>query len=575
MLPTWVLAALKPARGRVASALALLLLEKAIYSALPLVFGALINLFVADAVSPAVLFLLIGYGIAGFLVVAAEQIRELAFLPVIQRAQRRLVSSALVELHAKSPEFHSGHASPALTRLISRAAWSLESVFSVGLFDIVPAILQVLIAMGILAVAVDWQTSAILFVMAAGYAAVTLRAVSRQQTLYRRRLDADSHINSIVGDSLFNRDLVAAYGNADEEARRLGVGQEALDRAWTLQKRQQATMRIWPTLIVQAGIVLILLATMASGDRQVSAGELVMVNMLVMNAFAPLLSVGLLYTAFMQSFTDLRALEGVLSEEAPPPLRETAPPLPLRHSLDGKGLTAETRTGATLVDGVDLTLATGTVTAVVGPSGAGKSTLVRLIAGLSPPAAGAILWDGVPIAPDALRANSLYVSQTPALFNDTLLYNIRYGKLDASDGDAMRAALEARLGDAFATRPAGIESPAGEAGVNLSGGERQRVCIARALLAPRPLMILDEATSQLDSLTERAVLSNLHAAVADATFVVITHRLETITEADQILYMEGGSIRERGSHETLLALGGGYAALWAARRREMASDAEG
>ncbi|MEW5423883.1 ATP-binding cassette domain-containing protein [Amorphus sp. 3PC139-8] len=575
MLPPWILAALKPACGRVASALSLLLLEKAIYSALPLVFGALINLFVADQLSPGVLLLLVGYGIAGFLVVAAEQVRELAFLPVIQRAQRRLVSSALVELHAKSPEFHAGHASPALTRLISRAAWSLESVFSVGLFDIVPAILQVLIAMGILAVAVDWQTSAVLLLMAAGYAAVTLRAVNKQQGLYRRRLDADSHINAIVGDSLFNRDLVAAYGNANEEARRLSVGQDALERAWTLQKRQQATMRIWPTLIVQSGIVLILLATMLSGDEPVTAGELVMVNMLVMNAFAPLQSVGLLYTAFMQSFTDLRALDHVLAQETTAPPSAARAPLVLRTHLEGKGLTATTRAGARLVDHVDLTLPTGTITAVVGPSGAGKSTLVRLIAGLSEPAAGEILWDGVPIAPNALRANSLYVSQTPALFNDTLLYNIRYGKLDASDGDAMRAALEARLGESFQTRPDGIESPAGEAGVNLSGGERQRVCIARALLAPRPLMILDEATSQLDSVTERAVIANLHAAVTDATFVVITHRLETITEADQILYMEAGSIRETGSHEMLLRLGGGYAALWAARRREMASDAEG
>ncbi|MGX1305995.1 ABC-type multidrug transport system fused ATPase/permease subunit [Amorphus suaedae] len=571
MVPPWVLATLKLARVSVATALALIVLEKCLYSALPLIFGALINAYVSDGAGALVVALLIGYGAAGFFAVASEQIRDLVFLPIIQRAQRVLVSSALVGLHAKRPDFHAAHASPTLTRLIGRAAWSIESVFSVGLFDIVPTLLQVVIAIGILAVAVDWQVAAILTVMAGAYGATTLYAVSRQKVLYRDRLDADGRVNAIVGDSLFNRDLVAAYGNAPEEARRLGLAQDTLDLAWSRQKRQQATMRTWPGLILQAGIVLILLATMRlSGDEPVTAGTLVMVNMLVLNAFMPLQSVGLLYTAFMQSLADLRELERVLGEAGAPERAEAVPIQALTRAVTADGLTATTATGVRLVDGVSLVLAAGTITAVVGPSGAGKSTLVRLLAGLAEPASGRIAWDGERVGQAALRASSLYVSQTPALLNESVLYNIRYGRLAASDAEASEAAHLARLRDALQTQSAGLDRQAGEAGVNLSGGERQRVCLARALLAPRPLMILDEATSQLDSITERDVFANLHATLPDATFVVITHRLETVSGADRILYMEGGSVREAGTHDELVRLGGGYSALWAARRREIA-----
>ncbi|QNP28908.1 ABC transporter ATP-binding protein [Cylindrospermopsis curvispora GIHE-G1] len=202
---------------------------------------------------------------------------------------------------------------------------------------------------------------------------------------------------------------------------------------------------------------------------------------------------------------------------------------------------------------------------LVGFSGSGKSSFVNLILRLFDPQSGKILIDGVDVremAQDALHSQISLIPQDPSLFHRTLLENIRYGRLEAQDKDVKIAAIKAYADDFIAQMKNGYNSLVGERGVKLSGGQRQRIAIARAILKDAPILILDEATSSLDSITEKAIQETLDLAMNNKTVIVITHHLSTISHLDRILVFDKGTIVEDGSHDDLLALGGTYYKLW-------------
>jgi ATP-binding cassette subfamily B protein len=201
----------------------------------------------------------------------------------------------------------------------------------------------------------------------------------------------------------------------------------------------------------------------------------------------------------------------------------------------------------------------------VGTSGSGKSTFVSLLLRLYDPGAGSIRLDQADlrnVTQDSLHRNIGMIPQDPALFHRTLRENIRYGRLEASDAEVERAAQRARAHDFIQGIPGGYNALVGERGIKLSGGQRQRIAIARVLLKDAPVLILDEATSSLDSLTERAIQDVLDDAMADKTVIVVAHRLSTVAHLDRILVFSEGRIIEDGSHATLLRRGGLYQQLW-------------
>jgi ATP-binding cassette subfamily B protein len=221
--------------------------------------------------------------------------------------------------------------------------------------------------------------------------------------------------------------------------------------------------------------------------------------------------------------------------------------------------------GREILKGVDLLIPAGTSLAVVGPSGAGKSTLARLLYRFYDPTAGRILIDGQDIAgitQRSLRSAIGIVPQDTVLFNDTVGYNIAYGRGGATDGDVEEAAKGAAIHDFITSLPQGYESMVGERGLKLSGGEKQRVAIARTLLKNPPILILDEATSALDSRTEAAIQETLDRIARNRTTIVIAHRLSTVVGADRIAVLDEGRVAELGNHEELLERGGLYAELW-------------
>lgn len=214
--------------------------------------------------------------------------------------------------------------------------------------------------------------------------------------------------------------------------------------------------------------------------------------------------------------------------------------------------------------------------ALVGPSGSGKSTVGRLLFRFYDVTGGAVKIDGQDIrdvTQDSLHGQIGVVPQDTVLFNDTIYYNIAYGRPEAGQAEVEAAAKAAKIHDFILSLPDGYATTVGERGLKLSGGEKQRVGIARTLLKNPPILLLDEATSALDTQTEADIQQSLREMGQGRTVITIAHRLSTIADADRIVVLEAGQVVEEGDHETLLARGGRYAAMWARQAAE-ADEAE-
>ncbi len=221
--------------------------------------------------------------------------------------------------------------------------------------------------------------------------------------------------------------------------------------------------------------------------------------------------------------------------------------------------------GKKVFDNLSITIQPGQRVGLVGFSGSGKSSFVNLILRLFDPQSGEILIDGVDIqdmTQDALHSQISLIPQDPSLFHRTLMENIRYGRLDATDEEVIEAARKAYAHDFIAQIKEGYHSLVGERGIKLSGGQRQRIAIARVILKDAPILILDEATSSLDSITEKAIQDTLDSVMNGKTVIVVAHRLSTIADLDRILVFDQGRIVEDGTHPKLLACCGAYYRLW-------------
>jgi ATP-binding cassette subfamily B protein len=302
-----------------------------------------------------------------------------------------------------------------------------------------------------------------------------------------------------------------------------------------------------------------------------TVGSFVLVNTYMLQVVRPVEMLGYAMQSLSQGMAFLRKMFEIFRERPEAAVEGSVEAAAAGAGrLDFEAVGVAYRSDRIILRDVSFALAAGKTLGVVGGSGDGKSTLVRLLVRLIDPDTGRILLDGVPVGDlplSQLRQSIAVVPQDTVLFNDTIGYNIAFGKAGSTQAEVEHAARLAHLHDFIVSLPDGYDTKVGERGVKLSGGEKQRVSIARAAIKRPRIYVFDEATSSLDSHTEREILRNLSEISRFSTTLVIAHRLSTVVHADEIVVLEGGTIVERGTHAGLLRQSGRYAALWEAQQR--------
>ncbi len=309
---------------------------------------------------------------------------------------------------------------------------------------------------------------------------------------------------------------------------------------------------------------------------EASIGDFVLINATMIQLYQPLNFMGTFYREVRQAVIDIERMFQILGRHPEIDDRPGAVDLVVsKGRIVFEDVIFSYDDKRPILDRVSFCVESGRTLAIVGPSGAGKSTISRLLFRFYEPQGGRITIDGqdiLKVRQKSLRAAIGMVPQDTVLFNDSIGYNIRYGRWDASDAEVREAARLAQIDRFIESVPDGYDAQVGERGLKLSGGEKQRVAIARTILKGPRILVLDEATSALDSFTEREIQDALHSVSRGRTTLVIAHRLSTIVDADEIIFLDKGRVVESGSHQTLLAKGGAYAAMW--NRQREASEAQ-
>ncbi|MFM2069461.1 MAG: hypothetical protein RLZZ584_4370 [Pseudomonadota bacterium] len=595
-------------RWRMAAALVFLVGAKMANVGVPLLLKHLVDALSitpgdARALLVAPVGLLLAYAGLRLSTTVFTELRELVFAKATHGAAREIALATFRHLHALSLRFHLERQTGGMTRDIERGTRALQSLVSYSMFTIVPTLVELTLVLALLGSRFDlgyvWITLGALL----AYAVFTI-TLTEWRTKFRRtmnELDSKAHTRAV--DALLNYETVKYFNNEGFEAHRYDEGLDAFRRAQITSQRTLSLLNTGQQLIIASSLVAMLWrATQGVVDQRLTLGDFVMINALLIQLYIPLNFLGVLYREVKQSLTDLDKMFGMLEREREIADAPDARPLALATSpgtgtvvfddvsfaydgskplRTGEPAPPASQAGRQILHGVSFTIPGGSKVAVVGASGSGKSTLARLLYRFYDVGSGSIRIDGQDIrhvTQDSLRRAIGIVPQDTVLFNDTVGYNIGYGRPGASQAEIEAAARAAHIHDFIVAQPRGYDTMVGERGLKLSGGEKQRVAIARTLLKNPPVLIFDEATSALDSANERAIQAELASAAQGKTALVIAHRLSTIVDAHEILVMEAGRIVERGSHLALLAEGGSYARMWRLQneaRSQAAGDGAG
>ncbi len=559
-------------KWRVLLALACLVMAKLANVAVPLVLKHLIDGLTITPERPASLLvlpvgLLLGYGLLRLSTTAFTELREFFFAKVTQRAVRTIALQVFRHLHALSLRFHLNRQTGGVTRDIERGTRGISSLVSYTLFSILPTLVEITLVLTYLGTQYDIWFSLITIVALVVYITFTV-AITEWRTHFRRTMnDLDSRANVRAIDSLLNYETVKYFGNEEYEAKRYDEGLQRFEHAAVRSQTSLTLLNTGQSLIIATAVTLMLWrATLGVISGSMSLGDLVLVNAFMLQLYIPLNFLGVIYRELKQSLADMERMFGLLDQHREVADSPDAQPLQVgRAELRFSQVDFSYEAKRQILFDVDFTVAAGTTTAVVGHSGSGKSTLARLLFRFYDVDAGAVLVDGQDIrtvTQQSLRKAIGIVPQDTVLFNDSIAYNIAYGRPGASQDEIVAAAKAAFIHDFIISLPDGYETTVGERGLKLSGGEKQRVAIARALLKNPAILVFDEATSALDSHAEQAIQAQLKEIARHRTTLVIAHRLSTIVDAHQILVMAKGRIVERGTHAELLARQGLYAQMW-------------
>jgi ATP-binding cassette, subfamily B, heavy metal transporter len=562
-------------RARIVFAMVLVLLSKGVQLSMGFVYGRAIDQM-APGLETAVLLpmaLVVAYAGARFSGVLFDNLRNVVFERVGQDATRRLAEHVFAHLHQLSLRFHLARRTGAVTKVIERGTKSIDVMLYFLLFNLAPTVVELAAVMIIFWMKFSAGLVVATAIMVVGYVVFTQRVTDWRNTLRAEMNDLDTATIARSVDSLLNYETVK-YFNAEgrETAYYSKVARRYADAA-VRSENSLAWLNIGQSFITNVLMAGAMAFTVWGWSRgQFSTGDVVFVNTLLAQLFRPLDLLGMVYRTIRQGITDMAAMFELIDTPADVVDAPGAPALTIQGgavAFDNVHFAYEA--DRPILQGVSFVIPAGKTLAVVGPSGAGKSTLARLLFRFYDVTGGQITIDGQDVrqvTQASLRAAIGIVPQDTVLFNDTIGYNIGYGRAEASQAEIEAAARGAQIHNFIAAQPQQYATPVGERGLKLSGGEKQRVAIARTLLKDPPVLILDEATSALDSRTEAEIQTTLASVSERRTTIVIAHRLSTIVDADEIIVLEAGRVAERGTHAALLRQGGLYADMWARQQAE-------
>ncbi|MBX3174005.1 MAG: ABC transporter ATP-binding protein [Gemmatimonadaceae bacterium] len=436
------------------------------------------------------------------------------------------------------------------------------------------SVLKLVIAIGIL-LSLNWRLAVAAMTVIPGAMLMSFIFAKRIRPIYRSVREDAERIDGRVGETFGGIRVVRGFGRETLELLEYLLGRHTVVRKEMFARRREMVLwTSWGLLVGCVNVVIVWFGGYLAVQGRASIGDIMAFQWYSFLLLGPVWNIVNSFSELQRSVAAMERVFGVLEMDEDKPDRPDAVDAPASvREIHFEQVGFEYRPGVPVLHDFEVTVPGGSVVALVGRSGAGKTTVTDLVARFHDPSTGRILLNGTDLRDIKLRSYRsmlAIVQQDVFLFDGSVRDNIAYGRQGATDEEVERAARQANAHEFIERLPGGYETSIGERGVKLSGGQQQRLAIARAILADPRILILDEATSNLDTESEQLIQASMATLLAHRTTFVIAHRLSTIRRADLILVMDHGRIVERGTHESLMAADAGYAEMV---RRQMAADA--